>query len=169
VERRFNGEKGSLQLWVEDTASLKKRTQAGEVLPAERRAEWNRAAFLERAFDSLIADADRNANNILVTPDWGMVLIDHSRSFRADKPLGESLLFGTGGRMRAPDGSVLPFLPLPREFVSRLKALDFPTAKEAVKPYLTDREIRAALARAVLILREIEEAVRADGEDKVLY
>ena len=169
VERRFNGEKGSLQLWIDDTVSLKKKTQSGETVPADRRAEWNRAAYLERAFDSLIADSDRNANNILVTPDWRMVLIDHSRSFRADKPYADSLMFGAGGLMKAADGSVLSFLPLPRPFVERLKSLDFKTTKEAVKPYLTDKEIRAALARGGLIVREIEAAVRAGGEDKALY
>ena len=169
VERRFNGEKGSLQLWIDDTVTLKKKTEAGDVLPAERRPEWNRAAYLERAFDSLIADSDRNANNILVTSDWRAILIDHSRAFRTDGPYAEGLIFGARGLMRAADGSALPLLPLPRAFFERLKTLDFRTIKDAVKPYLTDREIRAALARAGLIAAEIAEAVRDGGEDKVLY
>jgi hypothetical protein len=169
VERRFNGEKGSLQLWIDDTVTLKKKTEAGDALPAERRPEWNRAAYLERAFDSLIADSDRNANNILVTSDWRAILIDHSRAFRTDGPYAEGLIFGARGLMRAADGSALPLLPLPRAFFERLKTLDFRTIKDAVKPYLTDREIRAALARAGLIAAEIAEAVRAGGEDKVLY
>ena len=169
VERRFNGEKGSLQLWIDDTVTLKKKTEAGDVLPAERRPEWNRAAYLERAFDSLIADSDRNANNILVTADWRTILIDHSRSFRTDKPYRESLLFGAGGLMKGPDGNTLTFLPLPRSFVERLKALDFETVKGALKPYLTDKEIRATLARAGLIVREIEETIRTGGEAQVLY
>jgi hypothetical protein len=169
VERRFNGEKGSLQLWIDDTDSLKKKTRAGETVPLERKPEWNRTAYLERAFDSLIADSDRNANNILVTADWKIVLIDHSRSFRTDKPYAEKLMFGPEGLSRAADGSPFPFLPLPRPFVERLKAIDFKTAKEAVKPYLNDREIRTALERAALIVRAVEKAAREGGESLAVY
>ena len=39
----------------------------------------------------------------------------------------------------------------------------------SVKTYLTDREIRAALTRAGLIVAEIEEAIRTAGQDAVLY
>ena len=35
-----------------------------------------------RVFDNLIYNTDSHANNIWVTKDWTIVLIDHSRSFR---------------------------------------------------------------------------------------
>jgi hypothetical protein len=169
VERRFNGEKGSLQLWMNDTASLKKLTQAGRAVPPERTADWNRAAYLQRAFDSLIAGIDRNANNILVTPDWRMILVDHSRAFRFDPPFGDGLLFGAAGLMKGPDGGSLPLWPLPRKFVDALRGLEAKAVKAAVKPHLTDREIKAVIVRAGRLLAEIDAAVAAKGEDKVLY
>jgi hypothetical protein len=169
VERRVAGEKGSLQLWIDNTASLKRRTGGGTGVPADKMPAWNRMAFLQRAFDCLIANEDRNANNILVTEDWRMLLIDHSRSFRTKKPYTERLVFGAGGLLRAPEGNPYPLAPLPKAFFEKLKALEAGAVREAVRPYLTKPEIDAGLARRDLIVREVEDLIRRDGEDKVLY
>jgi hypothetical protein len=58
---------------------------------------------------------------------------------------------------------------LPRDFVEKIRALDFRSIKNAVGSYLTDEEIRAVLARQKIILKEIDEMIREQGEDKVLY
>jgi hypothetical protein len=50
-----------------------------------------------------------------------------------------------------------------------VKALDFQSIKGAVGPYLTDAEINAILKRKVLLLAEIDELIKENGEDKVLY
>jgi hypothetical protein len=169
VERRVKGEKGSLQLWVDGTATLKKKTGDGTAVPAERAPAWNRLAFLQRAFDSLIGNEDRNANNILVTDDWRMLLIDHSRSFRTKKAFTAQLVFGERGLFRAPDGSPYPIVPLPRGFFEKLKALDEARVREAVRPYLTKSEIWAVLLRAGVLVKEIEDVARLRGEAAALY
>jgi hypothetical protein len=38
-----------------------------------------------------------------------------------------------------------------------------------VSPYLKEKEIKAILLRKELLLKEIEEMVKEQGEDKVLY
>ena len=169
VERRVAGEKGSLQLWVDGTATVKKKTGEGITLPPDRSAAWNRRAFIQRAFDSLIANEDRNANNTLVTEDWRTILIDHSRTFRTKKPHIERLIFGSGGMFRTADGSPYPLAPLPKSFFEKLKSLDAAAVRDAVRPYLTKPEIDAVLARRDLIVREIEDLIARDGEEKILY
>ncbi|MBM3311356.1 MAG: hypothetical protein FJY80_07595 [Candidatus Aminicenantes bacterium] len=169
VERRVKGEKGSLQLWVDGTLSLKKKTGDGTAVPADKAPAWNRLAFLQRAFDSLIGNEDRNANNILVTEDWRMLLIDHSRSFRTKKTFISQLIFGERGLFRAPDGSPYPIVPLPRVFYEKLKALDETRVREAVRPYLTKSEVVAVVLRAGVLVKEIEDVARLRGEAAALY
>jgi len=169
VERRVGGVKGSLELWVDDAPNLKKKTADGTAVPVEKQAEWNRRAFIQRAFDSLIGNEDRNANNILVTADWRMLLIDHSRAFRTKKEFTERLTFGERGLFRAPDGSPYPLAPLPRLLVDKIRALDADKIRDAVRPYLTKNEIAAIVLRAALVVKEIEEIARLRGEDAAFY
>jgi hypothetical protein len=38
--------------------------------------------FKTRLFDNIVYNTDRNLQNLLITKDWELVLIDHSRAFR---------------------------------------------------------------------------------------
>ena len=58
---------------------------------------------------------------------------------------------------------------LPREFVEKLKTLDFEMIKEAVGEYLTDKEINCCLIRRDLIIETIEKRCEKLGENRVLY
>ncbi len=169
VERRFQGRPGSIQLWMEGTETLKARTARGAGIPDSGKEEWNRKAYIQRVFDSLIANDDRNANNILVDGQGRMMLIDHSRAFPVGKPFAERLVFGAGGLMRAPDGSPYLFPKLPRALVDKLRALDAKSVKAAVKGSLNGKEIEVLLRRRDLILEEVEALVREKGEAEVLY
>jgi len=169
VERRYQGRKGSLQIWLDDAPDLKKLTQQGLAAPPDHRERWNRTAFIERAFDSFIGNEDRNANNILVTADWRMILIDHSRSFRSAGNFIERLMFGENGFLRAAGGGPYPIWPLPRAFVEKFKALDPAAVKKILRPLLTPGEIDALFARRTLILAELAAAAQKWGKDKVLY
>ena len=62
-----------------------------------------------------------------------------------------------------------PFRQLPRAFVEKIKTLDFDAIREAVGPYLKDKEIKAILIRKELILAEIDEMIKEKGEENVLY
>ena len=48
---------------------------------------WSEQTFKTRLFDQLIANVDRHLNNILVTKEFNLRLVDHSRAFRINKGL----------------------------------------------------------------------------------
>jgi hypothetical protein len=58
---------------------------------------------------------------------------------------------------------------LPRDFVENIRALNFDYIINVVGSYLKEKEIEAILARWELLLIEIGEVIKEEGEDKVLY
>jgi hypothetical protein len=164
IERRFDGAAGSLQLWVESEMSLKALIQGGFRRPASTDRDWNRAFSLQRAFDNLIANEDRHASNVLITKDWRIILIDHSRSFRTARKFTTGLIYSKSspGNDQSPD-------ELPRAFVERIKALTPDSIAAASGGYLTEDQIRAVLKRRDLMLADIDSFIRKRGEDRVLY
>lgn len=164
VERRFHGDRGSLQLWIPDAMTLKEKTNRKLKTPSVHVFDWNRATYLQRAFDNLIANEDRHMKQILITNDYRMILIDHSRSFRSSKRFTRELIFTENHR----DGPKL-MSELPKNFVEKLKNLTFESIRTATGDYLKDDEIRAILVRRDLMLEEIDRLIRLNGEDKVLY
>jgi hypothetical protein len=169
VERDFQGRRGSLQLWMDNTESMKKRLAREVPGASSGGTDWEAKGYIERAFDSLIANDDRNVNNILIGSEDRMILIDHSRTFRTAPPFDEKLVYGAASLMRTKDGSPLPFLKLPRAFVAKLRTLDSKSVREAVKKHLNGSEVRALMARRDLILKEIDTLIREKGEAEVLY
>jgi hypothetical protein len=164
VERRFRGTRGSCQYWVDGCISLKEKQEKRRQVPPIKVQSWNRATYLQRFLDNLIANEDRHSNQILITPDWRMILIDHSRSFRTSAKFTKSLLYSAGNS----EGPKL-MSELPQALVEKLKALDFAAVRSAVGEYLSDDEIRAVVTRRDLILAEIGRLIKVNGEAKVLY
>ncbi len=164
VERKFNGKRGSLQLWVEAQFSDLTMREQGMNIPEAELSHWSKMKYITRAFDSLIANEDRTQQNIFYTKDWRVILIDHSRSFRSSKKFTKQLIYGKYGIK----GEKL-LRQLPRILVEKIKALNFDDIKKAVGPYLKKKEINAILTRKELLLKEIEEMIKEKGENKVLY
>lgn len=164
VERRYRGRKGSFQQYCDLPMSEQKRRNENIPYPSEKAEQIEKMIFLARAFDSLIANVDRSLQNIRFTPDWRLILIDHSRSFRSSKDHREQLMYGKYGKRKP-----LGFSKLPRKFVEKVKSLDYNKIKKAVGFYLTSEEINAVLARKALLLKEIDEMIQERGEDDVLY
>ncbi len=169
VEREFKRKPGALSLWATSEYSLLKVEEQKIAIPAAVRKQVDDKKYLARAFDCLIANEDRTQQNILYTKDWRTILIDHSRAFRSSKEFTEKLMFGKNGLKKFSDGRPILFRRLPRSFVEKVKALDEKSIKETVGPYLTDNEINAILKRQVLLLAEIDELIKENGEDAVLY
>lgn len=164
VEKIFNRKKGSLQFWITGTISDEDRQEKSLQLPTERVYDWKNRNYLTRAFDSIIANDDRTQQNIRYTKDWRTILIDHSRAFRSTKEHRKNLVFGKNGLKEA-----ILFRRLPRKFVENVKALTFDQIKGAVGSYLTKREINAILSRKEIFLKEVDEMIKEQGEDAVLY
>ncbi|MBN1938078.1 MAG: hypothetical protein JW843_00730 [Candidatus Aminicenantes bacterium] len=169
VERTYKRKKGMLSLWMESKTNMLKMAQSGESFPPAALAHSDKMKFITRLWDSLIANEDRTLQNIMVTEDWRVILIDHSRAFRASEMFTKNLIFGMNGLQKLPDGRGLLFKPVPRALVEKIRALDAASIMAAVGPYLTRAEIEAILARKRLILDELEKLIAQDGEAKVLY
>lgn len=164
VERRFREDAGSCQFWITDTISLKEKEAKNIKTPPRWVFSWNRAIYLQRFFDNLIANEDRHQNQILITKDWRMILIDHSRSFRTSKKFTEKLIYTE----KHPEGPKI-MSELPRALVEKIKALTFESIKGIVGDYLTDEEIKDVLIRRDLILAEVDKLIKKNGESAVLY
>ena len=160
VERRFQEDRGSCQYWIDDTISLRDKVEKKIKTPSYKVFNWNRATYLQRFFDNLIANEDRSEGNILITKDWRMILIDHSRTFRT----WGKLLFTEKSQ-----GGPKLMSELPRAILEKAKALTFESIKGAVGDYLTDGEIKAVLVRRDLILKEIDRLIKLNGEGNTLY
>jgi hypothetical protein len=163
VERVVMSKRGSCQLWVEYKMSLKESIKQQATVPRGYLISWNKATYLQRAFDNLIANEDRHQGNILITKDWCMILIDHSRSFRSIKTSKKELIF------LFENEETKYFIMLPKAFIEKIKTLDFMLLKDIAGKYLKTAEIKAIIARKELILNEIDRLIKKYGEDKVLY
>jgi len=164
VEKRFQGNKGSCQLMIENVIMLRTKQEEKIKTPSYRIEPLNRATYLQRAWDNLIANIDRNIGDILYTEDWRMILIDHSRAFRSSKKYTKNLIFDEKYK-----GGPKLMKQLPRAFVEKLKSLNFEQIRDAVGEYLTDKEINAVLIRRDLIIDWLNKRIEKLGEEKVFY
>ena len=164
VEKRFRGNRGSCMLMLENVINLRKKEEEKIKTPSYRVEPLNRATYLQRAWDNLIANVDRNVGDILYTEDWRMILVDHSRSFRSSKRYTKNLIFDE----RYKGGPKL-MRKLPRAFVEKLKSLNFDQIRDAVGEYLKEDEMNAVLTRRDLILDWLDKRIKKLGEEEVLY
>ncbi len=164
VEREFKGKRGSCQFYVEDALTLKQVQDANKKKPSYKIYPFNLALYKQRAFDNLLANGDRHLNQFLITEDWRMILIDHSRSFETSKRSTRRLIYDE----KFPEGPRL-MSQLPRTLVEKLREMNHEAIRGVVGEYLTDKEIEAVLLRKDLILKWIDNRIKEMGEDKVLY
>ncbi|MGB7295972.1 MAG: hypothetical protein WBC70_10320 [Candidatus Aminicenantales bacterium] len=163
VEKRFHNNLGSCQLWVASKMTLKTKVEQNIKVPPVKVFYYNRALNLQRFFDNLIGNEDRHQNNYLITEDWRIILIDHSRSFRTGKKWTTELPYGVKNKEN------LVQKDMPRDLFEKIKTLTFDGIKELAGAYLTDDEINAVLARRDLIIEHINSLIAKSSEADVLY
>lgn len=139
VSRRYRTKPSAFTWWVDDVAMdegdrLKKKTS-----PPDYKT-WNQQMQLVRLFDQLIYNVDRNMGNLLITKDWRVWAIDHTRAFR------------THDELKSPDNVTR----CDRRVFQRLKDLNTETLKRELGAYLDSWQIRALLARRDAIVKRIE-------------
>jgi Phosphatidylinositol 3- and 4-kinase len=148
VERRYETDLVSAQLWVENCVSYK--TVMDKPMPDAD--SWNRQLRRMIVFDNLAVNRDRNAGNMLVDPAGNLILIDHSRAF--------------DGRLHR-----LPFekemARIDRPFFERLKALDREALQAHVGPWV-DFGVGPILLQREFILRRFENLIKENGEASVI-
>jgi hypothetical protein len=146
VETRVNGTLGALIYWL----SPARMWDDVEHEPKPDREAWNDQVIRMKMFDNLICNRDRNVGNLLVDASWTFYLIDHNRAFitSRDLPVRMSRIC--------------------RELWDRMVALDEPTLRRALDPYLTPKEIRAILERRDRMARTIADMTASRGEKAVM-
>lgn len=139
VARRYRRDDASFTWWVDDVlADEGQRLTRGLRPPDPRR--WQEDMDLMRLFDQLIYNVDRNRGNMLITTDWRVWLIDHTRAFRLHRELAPR-----------------PVKRCDRQVLEGLRGLSKPVLQRELRGFLTSPEIDALLARRDLILAELEQ------------
>ncbi len=165
VEREFEGNRGSCQLWVDswnnmETIFKKKLNPKGIQV-----SYFAKRLCLQRAFDNLIYNIDRHQRNYLIMEDWRMILIDHSRSFATSKKAKTELFYDEKNK----ENAKFIMETVPRPFYDALKALTPESVREIVGEYLTGEEIDALMARRDLMVAWLDKRIADLGEARVLY
>lgn len=151
VERRIGRDVGSLQWWVDSMMTEGDRVAQG-LAPPDLEA-WNRQMFKVRLFDQMIANTDRHPKNMLVTKDFGVRLIDHSRSFRPYRELKNPELLTR----------------FSRSLLEGIQTLTRQNVKEHAGRYISNSQIDRLLQRRDAIVALARERVAALGEAAVIY
>ena len=169
IEREFKGKKGALSLWADSKYNGLEIVENNIPIPAWALKQTDDMKYITRFWDSLIANDDRTQENYRFTEDWRTIIIDHSRAFRSNKENTEKLMNGANGIKRKDDGGPYLIQRVPRALFDKIKALDPAGLKQAIGPYLTDQEVEAIIARKPLLIKEIAEMIKKNGEKNVLY
>lgn len=151
VERRWNGQVGSISWFVptlmDESDRLKKKIQPPNP------TQWNNQMYRMRVFSSLVRDTDRNLTNVLISPEWKVVMIDFSRAFRLQEELQH----------------LQDLQKIDRNLLARLETLQYDEVRNAVGDFLTKWEVDAMFKRRDRLVTHFKKLVADLGEDKVLY
>ncbi len=149
--RKHYNKSGSVQIWVEgamtEAVRLEKKIEPPDV------QRWDKQILTMNVFDAVVYNTDRNKGNILITPDWKVWMIDHTRAFRLHK------------RLQSPEG----LRQCERHLYVRLGSLDETLVMERLTPYLKKIEIEAILARSKVVVERMKTLIAERGEALVLY
>lgn len=152
VERRVGGSSAAVTWWIDDvlmTEAQRKRRKISVPDPDL----WNKQMYRLRVFDQLIYNFDRNLGNLVITKDWRIHLIDHTRAFRREKKLR----------------GVKNLVQCDRQLLEAMRNLTYERLEGELRPLLTRAQINALLARRDRIVEFFDKAVAEKGEQAVLY
>ncbi len=152
VQRAYLGKPAGFSWWVDDVMFEEADRVKKDVAPPDAESfDRQRAVF--RVFDELIMNIDRNLSNSLITKDWNVALIDHSRSFTPYPGIRnkENLTRCSRGLFEA------------------MKTLTSASLAGAVESYLTSPERDSVLSRRDRIVEFFKDRIREKGEKSVLF
>jgi hypothetical protein len=151
VERAVDGKLASVTWWVDNVWMTEaERRDKGIKPPASQ--FWVDQINIVKVFDRLIHNTDRNQENLLITPEWKIYMIDHTRAFRTSHELLKPELLSR----------------IDHELLQRLKQFNTVTLKAELGGYLRPEEIAALLARRDKIVEFFEKEISTKGKDAVL-
>ena len=145
VERIIEGRPGAIQLWINGCKSymdLRGKTPVP--------SGWNDEVSRVHLFDALIGNTSRT-DNLLVDPDWEIVLVDHYRGFSSDTELRN------------------PPSQFDRRLLAKLRAFREDELQVRLNGLLGREDIRNMLKRRDALLAHLAKLVAEKGEAAVLF
>jgi hypothetical protein len=147
VERIIEGRPGNIQLWI-NGCRLYKDLQRN--IPTT--SDWKHQVSRMNLFDALIGNTGRDAgNNLLVDPNWDIVLVDHLLAFSNETEL-----------RNPPD-------QFDRRLVTKLRTLREDDLETRLKGILSEEDIRNILIRRDALLAHLSKLIADKGESAVLF
>jgi hypothetical protein len=147
VLRRMGSRDGSMQIWIEDVLD-----EETEGFKPPNIAAWIRQLRDMILLDHFIYNVDRNSGNILVTPDYALVMIDHTRSFQEKNDILN------------PDRLIL----VNEDTWERFQNLSEDAIRDAVRPYLSPQEMNQLLRRHGVIIKYVQGLIEERGRAAVV-
>jgi hypothetical protein len=151
VERDFEGKPAAYTWWADDVAMTEEQRRIKQIKPPASQF-WIDQLNKVKVFDQLIYNMDRNQGNLLITSDWKLYMIDHTRAFRTSKSLLNASL------LTRCDYALL----------NAMRSLTLPALQKELGPFLRAEEINALLARRDVIVKFFDSEVRKKGDEVVL-
>jgi hypothetical protein len=139
VERMWEGDPASFTWWVDDVIMDDQARLAQKARPPDPQF-WQQQIFVVRVFDQLIANVDRNQGNLLITKDWIVWMIDHSRSFRLNDTARD----------------LNSLVKCDRQLLERLRTLEYDATRRALGGYVTEAELDALFKRRDFIVTRFD-------------
>ncbi|HEY3440662.1 MAG TPA: hypothetical protein VGK29_07930 [Paludibaculum sp.] len=141
VERNVEGMTGAVTWWVDDVL-MEETQRAKKGIEPPDGDRWNNQMYIVRVFDQLIFNTDRNLGNLLITKDWKLWMIDHTRAFR------------TRTTLLAPKN----LTRCDRDLLAAMMRLNEKELHQELDPFLRRAEITALLKRRDQIVALFEKA-----------
>ena len=162
VVRVVDGQAASLTWWIDDFAMSEQDRRKRKVEPPDLE-KWHRQIQAVRVFDELIANAYRDVSpplylnsvwdNLLITRDWTVWIIDHTGAFRVRRHL------------EYPE----TLTRCERAVLGRLRQLTRERLQQVVGTYLSSEQLDALELRRQLLVKHFDEQISIKGEAVVLY
>ncbi len=138
VARRSGYTEAAFTWWLDDVMMDEQERLKRKESPPNSEI-WNQQMQTVRLFDQLIANTDRNLGNLMITKDWRLWPIDHTRAFRTYHELKTPANVTRGER----------------GIVERLKALNKDSLRRETGKVLDTFQIDALLARRDAIVKRL--------------
>jgi hypothetical protein len=152
VRREVDGRPAAVTWWIDDVLMTEKTRFHSKLKPPDVTA-WNRQMYTVRVFDQLIRNTDRNLANLVITNDWKIWMIDHTRAFRLGEQLEDPERLGMCGRA----------------LLDALRKLDRVSLNRELGDYLGGAEVDALLARRGRIVEHFDRRIAEHGEQEALF
>ncbi len=152
VERKVDGQNAAVSWWIDDKMFDEVDRIRRNIQPPDP-DRWDKQMQVVRVFDELIYNTDRNRGNLVITKDWQIWMIDHTRAFRTQKALLDPKTLAR----------------CDRKLLMRVRELDRGILKQRLDKYLTSAELDGVLARRDKIVKFFDDEIAAKGEAAVLF